>query len=85
MKVIQSSVDEGFNEAKSILGGMGVMDMQVVDLTVDGNIDKTYKLIQQGFANFVAATKAKITAESGVTDQANGSTTSTDTSTKAAS
>ena len=85
MKVIQSGVDEGFKEAKGILGGMGVMDMKVGDSTIGGNIDKTYTLIQQGFADFIAATKAKIAAESGVTDQADGSTTSTDTSTKAAS
>ena len=85
MKVIQSGVDEGFKEAKGILGGMGVMDMKVGDSTIGGNIDKTYTLIQQGIADFIAATKAKIAAESGVTDQADGSTTSTDTSTKAAS
>lgn len=85
MKVIQGGVDEGFKEAKGILGGMGVMDMKVGDSTIGGNIDKTYTLIQQGFADFVAATKAKIAAESGVTDQANGDSGSTDATAKTAS
>jgi hypothetical protein len=77
MKVIQGGVDEGFKEAKGILSGMGVMDTPVGDSTIGGNIDKTYSLITQGFADFVAATKAKIAAESAVTDQANGTTPAT--------
>jgi hypothetical protein len=72
MKVIQGGVDEGFKEARGILQGMGVLDMKVGDSTIGANIDKTYSLITQGFADFVAATKAKIAAESGVTDQADG-------------
>lgn len=77
MKVIQGGVDEGFKEARGILQGMGALDLKVGDSTIGGNIDKTYSLITQGFADFVAATKAKIAAASGVADQANGTTPAT--------
>jgi hypothetical protein len=87
VKVIQGGVDEGFSEARGVLQGMGALDNQVGDSTIGGNIDKTYTLVTQGLADFVASTKAKIAAEAAVTGQADGSTSSdnTDTTAKAAS
>jgi hypothetical protein len=89
VKVIQGGIDQGFKEARGILQGMGVLDKPVGDATIGGNIDKTYTLVTQGLADFVAATKAKIAAESGALGQADGSTTTstsddTDATSKAA-
>jgi hypothetical protein len=72
MKVIQRGVDQGFKEARGILQGMGVLDMKVGDSTIGGNIDKTYSLITQGFADFIATTKAKIATAAGLAEAANG-------------
>jgi hypothetical protein len=76
MKVIQGGVDEGFKEARSVLSGLGVLDGKVgigdTATTIGANIDKTYTLVGQGFADFIAATKAKIAASAAATAQANG-------------
>ncbi len=58
METIKKGVEQGFKEARSILDGFKVLDG---DLST--NIDKTYDLIQQGFADFVAAQKAPPPAE----------------------
>jgi hypothetical protein len=89
VKVIQGGIDEGFKEARGILQGMNVLDTPVGDSTIGGNIDKTYSLVTQGLADFVAATKAKIAAASGALGQGDGSTATTttdntDTASKAA-
>jgi hypothetical protein len=76
VKVIQGGIDQGFGEARGILQGMNVLDKPVGDSTIGGNIDKTYTLVTQGLADFVAATKAKIAAASGALGQ-DGSTTTT--------
>jgi hypothetical protein len=79
MKVIQGGIDTGFSEARGVLGGLGVLDKPAGPPSADGttignNIDATYKLVTQGLADFMAATKAKIAAESAVTGQADGTT-----------
>lgn len=53
MDTIKKGVEQGFKEARSILDGLKVLSG---DLST--NIDKTYDLVQQGFADFVAAQKA---------------------------
>ena len=58
MDTIKKGVEQGFKEARSILDGFKVLDG---DLST--NIDKTYDLIQQGFADFIAAQKAPPPAE----------------------
>ncbi len=58
METIKKGVEQGFKEARSILDGFKVLDG---DLST--NIDKTYDLIQQGFADFIAAQKAPPPAE----------------------
>jgi hypothetical protein len=65
MKVIQGGINTGFKEARGILSGMGVLGGSIAS-----NIDKTYTLVTQGLADFMAATKAKIAAETGATGQA---------------
>ncbi|HEY4075193.1 MAG TPA: DUF5610 domain-containing protein [Herbaspirillum sp.] len=94
MKVIQGGIDTGFSEARGVLSGMGVLGKPAGPPSADGttigdNIDATYKLVTQGLADFMAATKAKIAAESAATGQADGTTAttgnSTDTTTTATS
>ncbi|OEZ96213.1 DUF5610 domain-containing protein [Duganella phyllosphaerae] len=58
METIKKGVEQGFKEARSILDGFKVLDG---DLST--NTDKTYDLIQQGFADFIAAQKAPPPAE----------------------
>lgn len=53
MSTIQKGVEQGFKEARGILEGFNVLNGNV-----SANIDKTYDLIQQGFADFAAARKA---------------------------
>lgn len=53
MSTIQKGVEQGFKEARGILEGFKVLNGNVAT-----NIDKTYDLIQQGFADFAAARKA---------------------------
>lgn len=58
METIKKGVEQGFKEARSILDGFKVLDGDL-----SANIDKTYDLIQQGFADFIAAQKAPPPAE----------------------
>lgn len=53
MNTIQKGVEQGFKEARGILEGFKVLNGNVAT-----NIDKTYDLIQKGFADFAAARKA---------------------------
>ncbi len=48
--VIQSGFEKGFEEAKEILDGLKVLKGDVAS-----NIDKTYALVQKGYAEFLAA------------------------------
>lgn len=48
MDVISSGIDQGFDEAKEILGGLKVLEGEVSE-----NIDTTYDLVQKGLQAFV--------------------------------
>lgn len=50
MTTIRSGFEQGFNEARDILQGMGVLDGDIA-----GNIEKTFELVQQGYADFEAS------------------------------
>ncbi|MBA6390170.1 DUF5610 domain-containing protein [Colwellia sp. BRX10-3] len=52
--IISGGIDQGFSEAKDILGGLKVLEGDVA-----GNIDKTYELVQSGLQAFVDALGAK--------------------------
>lgn len=52
--IISSGIDQGFDEAKEILGGLKVLEGEVSE-----TIDKTYELVQSGLQAFVDALKAK--------------------------
>ena len=51
---IRKGVEQGFKEAKDILGGLKVLQGDVAS-----NIDKTYDLVQKGLAAFLANTDAQ--------------------------
>ncbi|KQQ45292.1 hypothetical protein ASF61_20230 [Duganella sp. Leaf126] len=53
MDTVKKGVEQGFKEARSILEGFKVLNGEL-----SANIDKTYDLIQKGFADFAAAQKA---------------------------
>ena len=53
MNTVQKGVEQGFKEARGILEGFKVLNGDL-----SANIDKTYDLIQKGFADFAAARKA---------------------------
>lgn len=59
MATLQKGVDRGFKEARDVLAGLNVLNGDVA-----GNIDKTYDLIKQGYADFAAAHRSKAAAES---------------------
>ena len=67
MDTIKKGVEQGFKEARSILEGFKVLSGDL-----SSNIDKTYDLIQQGFADFVAAQKAPSPAENAASATATG-------------
>lgn len=67
MDTIKKGVEQGFKEARSILEGFKVLSGDL-----SSNIDKTYDLIQKGFADFVAAQKAPPPAESAASATATG-------------
>ena len=48
VKIISGGIDQGFGEAKDILGALKVLEG---DITT--NIDKTYELVQEGLQSFV--------------------------------
>jgi hypothetical protein len=48
VKIISGGIDQGFGEAKDILGSLKVLEGEVTT-----NIDKTYELVQQGLQSFV--------------------------------
>lgn len=50
MTTIRSGFEQGYKEASDILQGMGVLNGDIA-----GNIDKTYQLVQKGYADFEAA------------------------------
>jgi hypothetical protein len=54
MDVIGSGIDQGFGEAKDILGGLNVLEGEVSD-----TIDTTYDLVQKGLQAFVDSLNEK--------------------------
>jgi hypothetical protein len=54
MDTIGGGMEKGFKEARDILEGLKVLGGDIA-----GNIDKTYALVQKGYADFVAAHSSK--------------------------
>ncbi|MYM96742.1 DUF5610 domain-containing protein [Duganella vulcania] len=54
METLKKGVDQGFKEARGVLDGLKVLNGDVAS-----NIDKTYELVQKGYADFAAAHKAQ--------------------------
>jgi hypothetical protein len=54
IETLQKGVDQGFKEARQVLDGLKVLNGDLA-----GNIDKTYDLVQQGYADFIAAHQPK--------------------------
>ena len=54
MATIRSGFEQGYNEARDILQGLRVLDGDIAS-----NIEKTYALVQQGYAEFEAARSSK--------------------------
>ncbi len=54
MDTIKGGFEKGFNEAKGILKGLNVLNGDIAS-----NIDKTYELVQKGYADFQAAHSKK--------------------------
>lgn len=52
--IISGGIDQGFGEAKDILGGLKVLEGDITS-----NIDKTYELVQSGLKDFVDSFSAK--------------------------
>lgn len=57
MHTIKEGMERGFREAREILQGLGVLGGDIA-----ANIDKTYELVQKGYADFEAAQMARISA-----------------------
>ena len=55
LEVIGGGIDQGFKEARDILGGLGVLEGDIAS-----NIDKTYELVQQGLKDFAAAQQSQL-------------------------
>lgn len=68
VSTLQRGVDQGFKEARDILGGL-----QVLKGDIASNIDKTYALVQQGYADFLTAHRSGAAAGSGAAAPAAGS------------
>ncbi|MCA1863068.1 DUF5610 domain-containing protein [Janthinobacterium lividum] len=54
MDTISGGMEKGFKEARDILEGLKVLGGDIA-----GNIDKTYELVQKGYADFIAAHSKK--------------------------
>lgn len=54
MGTITGGMEKGFGEARDILKGLNVLQGDIA-----GNIDKTYELVQKGYADFLAAHSSK--------------------------
>lgn len=54
VETLQKGVDRGFREARQVLDGL-----QVLKGGIASNIDKTYDLVKQGYADFIAANQPK--------------------------
>ncbi|NYE62408.1 hypothetical protein FHW58_003623 [Duganella sp. 1224] len=54
MDTIKSGMERGFKEAREVLQGLNVLNGDIAS-----NIDKTYELVQKGYADFIAAHQPK--------------------------
>ena len=54
MATIKGGMEQGFQEARDILTGLSVLNGDIA-----GNVDKTYTLVQKGYADFEAAQRGK--------------------------
>lgn len=54
MDTIQSGMERGFKEARDVLQGLNALNGDI-----SSNIDKTYELVQKGYADFIAAHQPK--------------------------
>ena len=65
LALVGGGVDKGFEDARSILDGLGVLQGKIAD-----DIDSTYSLIQEGFAKFreMILNPDKTTEEAEVTE-----------------
>ena len=50
MDTIKSGMERGFSEARDVLKGLNALNGDI-----SSNIDKTYELVQKGYADFIAA------------------------------
>lgn len=57
MDTIKGGMEQGFKEARDILTGL-----QVLNGDIAGNVDKTYDLVQKGYADFEAAQRKAASA-----------------------
>ncbi len=48
MLSLLGGIDQGFSEARDVLGGLKVLEGEIAD-----NIDKTYEIIQKGLEDFL--------------------------------
>lgn len=63
MATIRSGFEQGYNEARDILQGLRVLNGDIAS-----NIEKTYALVQQGYAEFEAARSSQ--SDTAATEQA---------------
>ena len=71
MATIKSGFERGYQEASDILQGLGVLDGDI-----KSGIEKTFKLVQQGYADFEAAQRSLLANATAATAQ-DGAATST--------
>jgi hypothetical protein len=60
MATIKRGVEQGFKEAREVLRGLGVLNGDIAS-----NIDQTYDLVQQGFADFASAQQDQVKQAAG--------------------
>ncbi len=72
LDTIKGGVERGFKEARDILKGLSVLGGDIAS-----NIDKTFELVQQGFADFAAAQSKPATPAATATATATASATAT--------
>jgi hypothetical protein len=58
ISTLKKGLDQGFSEARKVLQGL-----QVLNGDVASNIDKTYDLVQKGYADFISAHQSKPASE----------------------
>lgn len=73
--IVGGGVDKGFNEAKTILTGLGVFNGDI-----EANANKTYELVQKGLQLFIETKKPKEETTSDTTDNTSKDDPTADTS-----